>query len=57
MSEEELYQFYAGCALIGILSNRGTVDMATALSAHDMSVCMVDIQKRFAEEKEKANDK
>lgn len=57
MNEEELYNFYAGCALIGILSSRGVIDRATAHSAHLMAEYMVDMGKVMKREQEKANDK
>jgi hypothetical protein len=57
MNEEELYQFYAGMALVGILSSRGVIDRATAHSAHLMAEYMVDMGKVMKQEREKANDK
>jgi len=52
MNEEERYDFYAGCALIGILSHHGTIDMATAIAAHDMASYMEQARKLL----EKQND-
>lgn len=57
MNEEEMYNFYAGCALIGILSSRGIIDRATAHSAHLMAEYMIDMGKVMKREQEKANDK
>lgn len=57
MNEEELYQFYAGMALVGILSSRGVIDMATAHSAHLMAGYMVEMSEVMKREREKANDK
>lgn len=56
MNEEELHAFYAGCALIGILSNRGIIAASAAHSAHLMAQHMVDMGKLMKQEKEKAND-
>lgn len=57
MSEEELYNFYSGMALVGILSSRGVIDRSTAHSAHLMAEYMVDMGKVMKREKEKQNDK
>lgn len=57
MNEEELYQFYAGMALVGILSSRGVIDRGTAHAAHLMAEYMVDMGKVMKQEREKANDK
>lgn len=57
MSEEELYTFYAGMALVGILSSRGVIDGSSAHSAHLMAEYMVDMGKVMKREKEKQNDK
>jgi hypothetical protein len=56
MNEDELYAFYAGCALIGILSSRGIIDMSTAHSAHLMAENMIDMGKTLKRESEKKND-
>ena len=55
MSDDELYAFYAGCALIGILSSRGIIDMGTAHSAHLMAEYMIDMGKTLKREREKGN--
>ena len=57
MNEEELYQFYASMALVGILSSRGVIDRGTAHAAHLMAEYMVDMGKVMKQEREKANDK
>lgn len=57
MNEEELYNFYSGMALVGILSSRGVIDRSTAHSAHLMAEYMVDMGKVMKREKEKQNDK
>ena len=56
MNEEELYQFYAGMALVGILSSRGIIDRSSAHSAHLMAEYMVDMGKVMQNEREKQND-
>lgn len=55
MNEEELYCFYAGCALIGILSSRGILDRSSAHSAHLMAEYMVDMGEVMKREREKKN--
>ena len=57
MNEEELYQFYAGMALVGILSSRGVIDRGTAHAEHLMAEYMIDMGKVMKREQEKANDK
>jgi hypothetical protein len=57
MNEEELYQFYAGMALVGILSSRGVIDMGSAHSAHLMAGYMIEMGEVMKREREKANDK
>lgn len=45
MDDKDLYNFYAGMALVGLLSNRGIIDRATAVAAHQMACHMVDVQE------------
>lgn len=47
---DDLYNFYAGMALVGILSHRGTIDKSTALAAHTMAEAMIELQKKLKDE-------
>lgn len=48
MDNQDLYNFYAGMALVGILSNGGSIDKRTARAAHLMACDMVDIQEELS---------
>lgn len=48
MDDKDLYNFYAGMALVGILSNGGPIDRSAARAAHMMACEMVDLQMELS---------
>ena len=56
MDDQDIHHFYAGMALVGLLSHRGVFDDSTARSAHQMAIWMTQEYKKLVQDYLKTED-